>query len=1101
MNARRVLLRLALAVAAPLAAAYQVPHSCAERTPRVDGVTPVPELRHRIEALGEDDPFAALDLLCGNLPRVAREYGPQSLELARWEQAIATPLIAYLSRFDEAEALLAHARPILARRLGAQAPELAEIHVAYAWMTFKRGRVAESAEEWSAALAIRERHPGPKQIELQKVLTGLAQARLAQRQFAAAEAAAARAYGILRDNGESGSEAAGALLNLRANIALVEEHFTEARGYAEQQVRLESTLLASGGPGQPVTAYSLLGQILQRLNEYDQAEDALREAVRLAQAEQGPRQRSAFIALLHLSALLNERGKPREAARYAQLALAQGEHDYGASAPNLIPALYTLAQAESTLGELAAALRAFERAGAIIAAHGANVQPAYLVRHHRGYGALLVELGDRDAGLQELRRALELSAADHSLATDRAATLVSAAAVVRRLDPATAQIYLAEAFTLLQERLPADHPQLLRAVNGMCRIEIENGTAPFPACADASARLGRARHADPALRQAVLENQSELALRRHEPAQLSYALESLAAATTLSTPDPMWRADFLVARVLHEQHRNALAIFFGKQSIDEVQQLRRSLGGADARLDQLLVGETVGVYRSVAEWLMDAGRFDEALEVLALMKSEELSQFLVRDAAAAAPRRPLSRTPEEAELGSRYREHVEADADVGVQIEELARLRQADRITPIERSRLEQLLSEQQRVEDQRVTRLGVFLAAGEAPGPQPGGAARRVRITRLDREVRHFGSDSALAVYLLTEQRLRILIATRDRQLEYQTSIDAEALRRQIGQLLDDIAERRDITPRARALYDQLLRPVADAAHRAGATRLILWPDGPLRYVPFAALHDGERYAVERFAIQLYLETTAVPAGEPGLAPAGLAVRGFGVTKAVAGYAALPSVADELCGIVHGPISGLEAQTGGCGAGTAPGVVSGSGALAGEGFADAAFTEERLETLLSGKGGFSVLHIGTHFALRPGNALRSFLVLGDGTQLTLDRLAGIDFHGIKIMTLSGCQTGLGGAVTDDGREIEGLSALVQRRGVERVIASLWRVEDRSTALLMQDFYRELLGVRGQSAQALRLAQLALRRHSAAGQHPYEHPFYWAGFTLATTRP
>ena len=182
MNARRVLLRLALAVAAPLAAAYQVPHSCAERTPRVDGVTPVPELRHRIEALGEDDPFAALDLLCGNLPRVAREYGPQSLELARWEQAIATPLIAYLSRFDEAEALLAHARPILARRLGAQAPELAEIHVAYAWMTFKRGRVAESAEEWSAALAIRERHAGPKQIELQKVLTGLAQARLAQRQ-------------------------------------------------------------------------------------------------------------------------------------------------------------------------------------------------------------------------------------------------------------------------------------------------------------------------------------------------------------------------------------------------------------------------------------------------------------------------------------------------------------------------------------------------------------------------------------------------------------------------------------------------------------------------------------------------------------------------------------------------------------------------------------------------------------------------------------------------------------------------------------------------------------------------------------------------------
>ena len=143
----------------------------------------------------------------------------------------------------------------------------------------------------------------------------------------------------------------------------------------------------------------------------------------------------------------------------------------------------------------------------------------------------------------------------------------------------------------------------------------------------------------------------------------------------------------------------------------------------------------------------------------------------------------------------------------------------------------------------------------------------------------------------------------------------------------------------------------------------------------------------------------------------------------------------------------------------------------------------------------------GSHFALRPGNAVRSFLLLGDGTQLTLDRLAAIDFTGIELMTLSACQTALGGAITDDGREIEGLASLVQNAGVARVIASLWRVEDRSTALLMAEFYRRLADIRAghqaQSASALRLAQLELRNRVVDGRHPYAHPYYWAGFTLA----
>jgi hypothetical protein len=68
------------------------------------------------------------------------------------------------------------------------------------------------------------------------------------------------------------------------------------------------------------------------------------------------------------------------------------------------------------------------------------------------------------------------------------------------------------------------------------------------------------------------------------------------------------------------------------------------------------------------------------------------------------------------------------------------------------------------------------------------------------------------------------------------------------------------------------------------------------------------------------------------------------------------------------------------------------------------------------------------HFRLRSGNALRSFLLLGDGSKLTLDTISNLDFRAIDLVTLSACETGLGGSRADDGREIEGLSALVQRR-------------------------------------------------------------------------
>jgi CHAT domain-containing protein len=89
-------------------------------------------------------------------------------------------------------------------------------------------------------------------------------------------------------------------------------------------------------------------------------------------------------------------------------------------------------------------------------------------------------------------------------------------------------------------------------------------------------------------------------------------------------------------------------------------------------------------------------------------------------------------------------------------------------------------------------------------------------------------------------------------------------------------------------------------------------------------------------------------------------------------------------------------------------------------------------------------------------------------------------------VVLSGCGTAL-------GRETggEGFVGLVQgflHAGAQRVVASLWTVQDRATARLMESFYRAHLERGETPAAALRSAQLALREEG------FDDPFYWASF-------
>ena len=142
-----------------------------------------------------------------------------------------------------------------------------------------------------------------------------------------------------------------------------------------------------------------------------------------------------------------------------------------------------------------------------------------------------------------------------------------------------------------------------------------------------------------------------------------------------------------------------------------------------------------------------------------------------------------------------------------------------------------------------------------------------------------------------------------------------------------------------------------------------------------------------------------------------------------------------------------------------------------------------------------------------PGDDTTSYLLLGgkqsQGQRLTLAEInddPDISFNDVELLTLSACNTAL--TIPGDGREVDGLGILAQRKGAKAVMATLWSVYDPSTSLLMQTFYRNWTTNTGSplsKAEALRRAQVAFLQGAPdqpASKPPYAHPYYWAPFIL-----
>jgi CHAT domain-containing protein len=146
--------------------------------------------------------------------------------------------------------------------------------------------------------------------------------------------------------------------------------------------------------------------------------------------------------------------------------------------------------------------------------------------------------------------------------------------------------------------------------------------------------------------------------------------------------------------------------------------------------------------------------------------------------------------------------------------------------------------------------------------------------------------------------------------------------------------------------------------------------------------------------------------------------------------------------------------------------------------------------------GQYRYIHFATHGFLDAERPSLSALVLSqvDEKNRPVDGFLRVnDVYGLRLnadlVVLSACQTGLGKEVRGEG--IMGLTRAFLYAGSPRVIVSLWNVNDRATATLMGSLYRKMLLQGMRPAEALRGAQLELRKNKQ-----WASPYYWAAFQL-----
>lgn len=801
-------------------------------------------------------------------------------------------------------------------------------------------------------------------------------------------------------------------------------------------------------------ARGLLVVLYQIMGRYADAVPLAAEALAIAEKALGPDHPDLVLHLSHLAEVYVDTDRYAEALPLQIRAVEMIEKNDGPESENTGSLLASLANLYGAMGRVRDALPLLIRSLAIaerVNGSGHNNTRAALTSLANAYASL----GRHQEAVPLYLRAVEVSGRANGLE-----------------DPRTAESLVGLAVTYSNMRRDSDAlPLLSRAL----AIREKNGNSEdtvrvLMRLAALYVRSGEKSKAEP------------LMLRSWRIAGVS-GIPSLAA----------WTQDGL--QQLYASSRPTLAVWYGKQAVNTIQAIRAMNGALDRDTQQTLLSQFDGAYQRLAGHLFAQGRLLEGQRVLAMLKESEYFDFIERDGPSDPRTSRAEDTERERPWTARYQTISSQLVALSKEYGEIQGINESVR-TAQEKERLSKLDADLT-VARQAFDAFSVDLMTelGQQSGQVASGARQREigakqleSLSALQGTLESLGQGSVILHYLMTDERLWILLTTPTIQLIRQAAIGEADLNRLIGQYRDAIASRDPkINEKGKALYDLLIGPVARDLEQANAETLMFSLDGSLRYLPMAALYDGEKYLTQRHRLAIYTEAAKANLKDPVKPQWRFA--GFGLTEARANFSPLPSVRGELEGMVA------------------------SGFL-GDIKLNQHFTADSFKAGLAQRP--PVVHIASHFVFKPGTESDSFLLLGDGAPLSLQAIkrGNYRFTDVDLVTLSACETAVGGGRDANGREVEGFGALVQNQGAKGVIATLWSVADESTGQFMQLFYGYRQGNPGMTkAEAMQKAQeafiegrvpLALTEVSRAAVKPpqtaskvgTDHPYFWAPFTL-----
>jgi CHAT domain-containing protein/lipopolysaccharide biosynthesis regulator YciM len=396
-----------------------------------------------------------------------------------------------------------------------------------------------------------------------------------------------------------------------------------------------------------------------------------------------------------------------------------------------------------------------------------------------------------------------------------------------------------------------------------------------------------------------------------------------------------------------------------------------------------------------------------------------------------------------------------------------------DSVEPVYRQSVQLLLQEQQKQPDEKALEKArqrieaLQLAELDNFFRQACLQGQRVLIDQIvDKE----NPTAAILYPIILPEELQVIVKIPKQPLQYyRTKISQAEVEKTVIELRRNLinpAAIKAVRLQTQKVYNWLIKPIESKLSASGVNTLVFIPDGVLRNLPMSVLYDGNQYLIEKYAVAL---SVGLQIFDPKpLQPQQLKALTAGLTQPPPGYynfSPLPAIKSEIEMIAETGISTTD-------------------------LLDRQFTSQALEDKVNAAS-FNVVHLATHgqFSSR---AEQTFILAADGpinvTQFDsiLRRRDETSSTPVQLLVLSACQTAAG-----DKRAALGLAGVAVRAGARSTVASLWQIDDESTAQLIGAFYRELKNPGITKVEALRRAQLQLL------QHPnYNAPSFWSAYVL-----